>query len=92
MAADNFTACTPKVLGRSPPTATDRVENGGRGGKACGGGDDERNWEQHQSRDESGSRSRSLAATVGVRNKTVVQEKIRASERIRRVAQHQEAA
>jgi hypothetical protein len=86
MPADYFTAYTPKVLGQSPPTTTDRVENGGRGGKACGGGDDDRNWERRQSQDESRSRSGSLAATVGVRNKIVVQETIRARERISRVA------
>jgi hypothetical protein len=89
MPADYFTVCTPKVLGQSPPTTTDRVENGGRGGKACG--DDDRNWERRQSQDESRSGFGSLAVTVGVRNKTVVQETIRARERISRVAQHREA-
>jgi hypothetical protein len=44
----------------------------GRKGKACGGDDDERIWERRRSQDESRSGSRSLAATVGVWNKTVV--------------------
>jgi hypothetical protein len=58
----------------------------GRKGKACGGDDDEQIWERRRSQDESRSGSRSLAATVGVWNKMVVQEKIRARDRIRREA------